>query len=441
MANTKNKRSPRKNAAVPRPTRDRSSILWLGAILFVTYLVYMPSLDNAFTNWDDNYYVTENAVVVHPTVVSLLTTPLGGNYHPLTMASLALNYAWSGPRPFAYHWLNLLLHVLNTGLVFLFVRKLSGGRFWVAIVSALFFGIHPMHVESVAWISERKDVLYVLFYLAALLAYLRYLDRKAVAWLVLTWISFVLSVASKPAAVVLPITLLAIDWFRQRPWRPGVLLEKIPFLLVSAAMGVLTFTAQKAVGAVAAPQQWTLVQKILFASYGTVMYVVKLFLPFRLSAIYPYPTEEGAPLGAKYYIASGVLALALPLVLYLFRKSRAALFGLAFFFINIVLVLQFFSVGQAVMADRYTYLPYLGLFFALAWWLDERPGPRVAGVTVRRVLAAVFAALAVVSLVQTWRRCDVWQNSGTLWNDAIAKYPGQVVDAYRRSPISTRRSR
>jgi tetratricopeptide (TPR) repeat protein len=431
MAKTRAKKPSHKSPQPARASRDVSRLLWLAALLFVTYLVYMPSLDNEFTNWDDNYYVTENAVVAHPTLQALVTTPLGGNYHPLTMASLALNYYLSGPRPFFYHWLNLLLHVANTALVFFFVWKLSGGRFWTTVVTALFFGIHPMHVESVAWIAERKDVLYALFYLAALLTYLRYLDKRRVGWLALTWVVFVLSVASKPAAVVFPLTLFASDYFRRRSFRdPGTWLEKAPFLAVSAAMGVLTVVAQKAAGAVAAPQQWTFVQKILFASYGTVMYVVKLFLPFRLSAIYPYPAAEGAPLGAPFYVAFAALAVLLPAVLFLFRRNRIVLFGIAFFFINIVLVLQFFSVGQAVMADRYTYLPYLGLFFALAWWLDERPGPRLGGVPLRQGLAAVFVALAAVSLVQTWRRCDVWQNSGTLWNDAIAKYPGQVVDAY-----------
>lgn len=390
----------------------------------------MPSLDNAFTNWDDNYYVLENSVVTHPTLSTLLTSSLGGNHHPLTMASLALNYALTGTRPFSYHWLNLLFHVANTALVFFFVRKLSGGRLWTAVVTALFFGIHPMHVESVAWISERKDVLYAFFYLIALLAYLRHLDKKRPPWLVATWIAFVLSVASKPAAVVLPLTLLAIDYFKRRPLRPGVWLEKAPFLAISIADGVLTVVAQKAAGAVAAPQQWTLVQKVLFACYGTVMYVVKLFLPFRLSAIYPYPTAEGAPLGTQFYVTFVALLILLPALVFAFRRSRVVLFGIAFFFINIVLVLQLFSVGQAVMADRYTYIPYIGLFFALAWWLDERPGPRLAGVPVRPALAAAFVALALVSLVQTWRRCDVWQDSGTLWDDAIAKYPGQVVDAY-----------
>src|SRR6185436_17575793 len=189
MARVKKGQPPRKRATAASP-RSMGWVLWLAGVLFLTYLVYMPSLDNDFTNWDDNYYVLENPVVAHPTLGSLVTTPLGGNYHPLTMASLAFNYAISGPRPFSYHWLNLLLHVANTALVFFFVRKLSNGRFWTSIVTALFFGIHPMHVESVAWISERKDELYAFFYLAALIVYLRYLDLRTPAWLGITWILF-----------------------------------------------------------------------------------------------------------------------------------------------------------------------------------------------------------------------------------------------------------
>jgi tetratricopeptide (TPR) repeat protein len=420
---------PKKQQPARSPGQEKW-ILWLCAILLVTYFIYQPSLDNAFTNWDDNYYVTENVTVTHPTLHGLLTVPVAGNYHPLTMASLALNYAVSGPRPATYHWLNLLLHLANTALVFLLIRKLSGGRLWTTAVTALFFGIHPMHVESVAWIAERKDVLYALFYLIALITYLRYLDTRRLAWLAVTWFAFVLSVASKPAAVVLPLTLFAIDYFRRRPFRLGAVAEKVPFLLVSLAAGVLTVLAQKSAGAVAAPHQWTLFQKVLFASYGTVMYVVKLLVPLRLSAIYPYPTVEGAPLGLEYYVAFAALVIVLPTIVYLCRHNRVVLFGLAFFFINIVLVLQFFSVGQAVMADRYTYLPYIGLFFALAWWLDERPSPKVSGVSVRANLAAMFLVLAPLSLVQTWMRCDVWQNAGTLWNDTIEKYPGKIIDAY-----------
>ena len=246
-------RSRKPDPKAPRPARAptparKNWLLWLGAILLLTYFIYQPSLDNGFTNWDDDYYVTQNALVAHPTLKALVTEPAGGNYHPLTMASLALNYAISGAHAASYHWLNLFLHLANTALVFLFVRKLTGGRLWTTVVTALFFGIHPMHVESVAWIAERKDVLYALFYLLGLIAYLRYLDGRRWPWLIPTWVAFVLSVASKPAAVVFPITLLAIDYFKRRPYLHRLVLEKIPFLLVSIAGGLLTLYAQKSVG-------------------------------------------------------------------------------------------------------------------------------------------------------------------------------------------------
>ena len=405
-------------------------LLWLGAILVVTFVVYLPSLDNGFLNWDDNQYVTENPAMAQPGLHDLLTVPLGGNYHPLTMLSLALNYRLSGLDPASYHWLNLLLHLANTALVFLFVRKLSGDRFWTTVVTTVFFGIHPTHVESVAWISERKDVLYAFFYLIALIVYLRYLDTRRSPWLILTLLAFVLSLASKPAAVVLPLTLLAIDYFRRRPWSASVVLEKTPFFAISIAAGILTLHTQRLAGATAAAQLFSPFKKVLFASYATAMYVVKLFVPVHLSAIYPHPPTSLKTLAPKFYVALAAVAILLPTVVYLCRRVRVVLFGLAFFFINIFLVLQLFTIGGSVMADRYTYLPYIGLFFALAWWLDEPPGSTAARLPVKPLMAGVLLLLFPFSLVQTWRRCDVWQNTETFWNDTIQKYPGQIVDAY-----------
>jgi tetratricopeptide (TPR) repeat protein len=326
-------------------------------------------------------------------------------------------------HPASYHWLNLLLHLANTALVFLFIRMLSGGRLWTTVVTSLFFGIHPMHVESVAWIAERKDVLFALFYLLGLIAYLRYLERRQLLWLGTSLLAFVLSVASKPAAVVFPVTLWTIDYFRRRAFNVSVLVEKVPFLAVSLAAGILTLKAQQSVGAVADLHHWNPVDKLLIASYGTLMYVVKLFVPVRLSALYPYPNVRGKGLGPEFYLAFVALAVLLPTIVYLCRRVRVVLFGLAFFFVNIALVLQFFAIGQAVMAERYTYLPYIGLFFALAWWLDERPGPIAGGVPVRLLVAGSFVLLLPLSLFQTWTRCDVWQNAETLWTDTIQKYP------------------
>jgi tetratricopeptide (TPR) repeat protein len=412
---------------VKRPGR-RDWLPWLFALLLLTFAVYIPSLRNGFTNWDDNYYVTENPLVAHPDFQTVLTTPVASNYHPLTIWSYALNYRISGLNPASYHWLNLLLHLANTSLVFLFVWRLSKGRLWTTVATSLLFGIHPMHVESVAWIAERKDVLYAFFYLAGLIAYLRYLDRRRVVWLGAALLAFILSVASKPAAVVFPLTLLAIDYFRKRPLRGAVLLEKAPFLAISLIDGILTLRAQRAAGAIT--EVWGPFQKLLFACYGTVMYVVKLFVPVGLSAIYPYPRLGGGGLGPEFYVTLAALAVLLPAALYLGRRNRVILFGLAFFFLNIVLVLQFFAIGGAVMADRYTYLSYIGLLLALTWWLDERAEQLPRGLHLKPILAAAVILLVPASAFQTWKRCGVWRDAETLWNDTIQKYPHRIADAY-----------
>ncbi len=421
--------------ARPRPKEARTDPRrawwpWLAGILALTFLVYVPCLGNDFVNWDDPAYVVDNPLVVHPDARAVLTTPVAGNFHPLTIWSLALNYRLSGLDPISYHWLNLLLHLANTFLVFAFVRRLSRDRFWTTVVTALYFGIHPMHVESVAWIAERKDVLYAFFYLLSLIAYLRYLDGRRIAWLGAALAGFALSAASKPAAVVLPVTLLAIDYFRRRRFDLRLFLEKAPFFVVSLLTGLLSLQAQKATGAMADLRPWSPIQKILVGCYGTLQYLVKLFVPVRLSAIYPHPNVAGTGLGPEYYLGLGFVVVLLPVLVYFLRRNRAVLFGLAFFLINIVLVLQFFRVGGALMADRYTYVPYIGLFFALAWWLDERRESGAAVSLAKPILAGILILLAPLSAVQTWRRCEVWRNGGTLWNDTIRKYPHQIYDAY-----------
>ena len=402
--------------------------LCLAGLLALTFAVYWPSLGNGFVNWDDNYYVALNPLLARPSLGAILTTPIAANWVPLTIASLVLDYRISGTSPVSYHWINLLLHVANTALVFLFVRALSRNRFWTTGITALFFGIHPMHVESVAWIAERKDVLYGFFYLLALIFYVRRVDGGRAGWFWAALVSMALSVLAKPAAVVLPLSLLAIDWFRRRRFDTRLWVEKAPFFAIGAAGGLVNLYVQKSFGALTIPHPWSLAAKALFASYAVVMYVGKLFVPVHLSGVHPYPAV-GAALPPRYTAAFLAVLVLLPLAIVALRRNRAALFGIAFFFINIVLVLQLITVGTAVLAERFTYLPYIGLFFALAWPLDERGG---SGVTpsLRRALAALFVLLGVFSVAQTWIRCSVWRDPETFWSDAIRKYPGEIVPAY-----------
>ncbi len=405
-------------------------VLWLAGILALTFAVYLPSVGNDFTNWDDPLYVHDNPFLRTPGSAAIITTPVASNWHPLTIWSFAINYTIAGFDPASYHWINLLFHLANTALVFVFVRRLAPNRLWTAVLTSLFFGIHPMHVESVAWIAERKDVLYAFFTLLGLLAYLRYLGALRWGWLAASFAAFVLSVASKPAAIVFPLSMAAIDFYRRRPVNARGFLEKVPFLAVSAVALWLTFHAQEGTGAINREDIGPVFPRILVACFGTMMYVAKLFVPVGLSAIYPYPKNPATSLGPEFYLAFALVLTVVPAAIYLCRRNRAALFGIAFFFINIALVLQFVTVGHAVMADRYTYLPYVGLFFALAWPLDERPAAGSAARLARSVLAGILILLIPVSLIQTWKRIGVWRNSGALWDDVIRQYPGRVLDAY-----------
>ncbi|HKO22064.1 MAG TPA: tetratricopeptide repeat protein [Candidatus Eisenbacteria bacterium] len=422
---------PPSAGAKTRPRSERAKLasrpkpqgFWLAAILALTFVAYLPSLHNGFTNWDDPLYVLQNPLLPHPTVSAILTTPVAGNWHPLTIGSYLLNFRISGLDPASYHWLNLLLHLANTALVFVFVGALAPGRMWTAVVTSLLFGIHPMHVESVAWIAERKDVLYAFFYLLGLIAYLRYLKAFQGGWLIASLVAFTLSLASKPAAIVVPLVLLAIDFYRRRPFDARSLLEKVPFILISAAVLTITLQVQEKAGAINRMDIGPVFPRVLVACFGIMMYAVKAIVPFGLSAMYPYPRNPATSLGPEFYLGLAFV-LAFAVVVYLGRRNRALVFGSAFFLINLVLVLQFVSVGKVVMADRYTYIPYVGLFFALAWALDD---PHT---TVRYALAGLFLLLVPVSLIQTWNRCHVWRDSSTLWTDVIRQYPGRIYDAY-----------
>jgi Tfp pilus assembly protein PilF len=215
-----------------------------------------------------------------------------------------------------------------------------------------------------------------------------------------------------------------------------LILEKIPFFALSLWVGWLTLAAQAQVGATELPRHWGPFQRLLLASYGIVMYVVKLFWPFRLSATYPYPDSLSWGFAPVFFLALPVVLLAVAALLRYGRGNRPLIFGAVFFFINIVLVLQFFTVGHVTMADRYTYVPYLGLTLPLTWWLDDRRQPR--GRTFRTALAAVVAAVVAISLWQTPVRCKVWKNSETLWSDVIAKYPSGFLAYVSRGQYNSR---
>ncbi len=406
---------------VIKPTHQ-NKWLYLCTILLLTIIAYWPALKGEFLNWDDPDYVLNNLTIRSlGNIKQIFSTPIQGNYHPITMLSLAINYAISELNPVSYHVFNLLLHIANSILVFYFILKLTDNKFWISIFSAALFALHPLHVESVAWITERKDVMYALFFILGLIFYLNYLKTKSILILFLCFIFYSFSLLSKPAAVIFPVVLLTIDFYYERLKSLKTYLEKIPFLLMALIMGILTFQAQSAKGTIT---HVNFVNNFFTGFHGIMMYIFKTILPINLCTLYPY-TAPNEPLPISYYFSVlFFIGLAITFI-YFLKKERLIAFGILFFIVNLLLVLQFLPVGNAIMADRYTYVPIIGLFLIpgvfLQKWADSNGGklPHLAKI------GMILLCLILTFLSNTQSR--TWVSTATIWDQAIKVNPTSMI--------------
>jgi tetratricopeptide (TPR) repeat protein len=421
------KKAPSKQ--VPKTAKEQGflmknkELLLLAMVVIITFIVYYPSIDHQFTNWDDPGYVTDNLYVKSLTPATLeymFTKPMAVNYHPLTMLSLALNYKVSGTDPSSYFLVNIIFHLFNTLLTFYFAFLLLGRSKPLALFVAAIFALHPMHVESVAWISERKDVLYTFFFLSGLISWIKYIDKRHWSWYLFSLILFVLAGLSKPSSVVFPLILFLLDYFYKRKPRLLLVAEKLPFFAVAVGIGIATLYAQ--IGqAVADIDNYTIVQRFLFACYGFFIYIFKFFIPYGLSTLHPFPVlDKSLNLPWVYFIAPVISLAIIGFVLYSMKFTRVLFFCLMFYFINIALTLQFFQVGSAVIAERYTYVSYIGILIGVAFLIGYEADKRKIPMQYFYLLMVVYFGIMTILSIQ---RVAVWKNSETLWTDVIAKYP------------------
>jgi tetratricopeptide (TPR) repeat protein len=412
------KSKPQTTTVRPQAASKDYSLWFLGFILLLTFIAYLPALKAGFVNWDDDDYVVNNLLIrSFSNLKQMITMSVQGNYHPLTILSLAFNYSVSGQNPWSYHLLNLLFHLLNIYLVYHFASRLSKSAI-VATTTALLFALHPMHVESVAWVSERKDVLYTFFFLLGLLSYLKYVRQKSQKHYALSLLWFLLSLASKPAAIIFPMVLFTLDFFTRRKVSLKLFTAKVPFFLFAALVAFLTATAQKTVGATDTANAFTLGNRIFFAFYGYMMYFIKMLVPLNLVAFYPLPpVNQSLPvvylLSPLFFVATVALCAAT------WKKYPVVTFGFAFYLVNLLLVLQFFVIGSAVIADRYTYVPYIGLFFLIGWLLDYRFKTKPA------TAYSIIAGVGVILMFCSYQQASTWESSETLWDNAIKKLPSE----------------
>ncbi len=437
-----------KASADKKALQDKEKLLLAGCLL-LTFAVFANTFGAGFVNWDDHGYLWLN-----PMVKPLGSMDLGqifsghthGNYSPLVVLSYCFEHSFDtivkpgqmaveNFQPFLYHFDNVVLHVATTALAFFFFRAL-GVRGWGLALGTALFGIHPMRSESVAWVTERKDVLYGLFYIAALLSYCKYLAEQKSKFYAFTLILGLLSLFSKIQAVSLPLSMLAMDWLAGRDMKSmKVWLEKVPFFALSLIFGLvgIHFLGEaegfKDTG-------YSLTERFFFATASLWNYLYKVPVPFGLAAYYPYPKMGAMP--ALYY-ASPLALAAIGWWVWRSAKGRDAAplkgvphlnrtiaFGFLFFLVNIVFVLQFKGAGKAFMSDRFTYIPYLGLFFVLAkTYSDIESGKIKTGLkSMLPYLAAGFVAMcAVLTLLQN----TTWKSSVALWENATAKNPNDPL--------------
>jgi tetratricopeptide (TPR) repeat protein len=404
----------RKSISTRRNDQAASLFPWLLLAVIITAVCFFPVLKNGFTNWDDNFYVVNNPMLPGPDWKAIFTQPVAANYHPLTMISLAINYQLSGLDPFSYSLFNLLFHLINTGLVFYFIYLVSGKKLFVAFLTAVIFGIHPMHVESVAWISERKDVLYTLFFLLALIQYWKYLQqgKKLSYWL--CFLFFLLSLLSKPAAIVFPLVLFLLDYWKGAAVNRKLFVEKLPFFLFAILFAVMTLRIQSST-AMADLHVFPLWTRLFFACYGVMIYLVRFLIPYPLSSFHPFP--PAANLGWPV-LGSPIFIIALALFLWFMRKKKIFVFGTFFYIFNLLLVLQIISVGLTITSERYTYIPYIGLAF-IGSSLLEKFSNGLGKYSSWSIASIIILAFGFIS----FQHIGVWKNSATLWTNVIEHYP------------------
>jgi tetratricopeptide (TPR) repeat protein len=436
-------------ASVPRSkpkTNDRTTTLIICTLLVLAVIVvYGQSIKYDFITTDDYLYVTNNphvkAGLTCESVRWAFTSMEVSNWHPLTWISLMIDYRLSGMNPSSYHATNIVLHALNAVLLLLVLRRLTGSLYRSAFVAAL-FALHPIHVESVAWISERKDVLSTMFWFLGIWAYLLYLRKPSAGRYGAVMGAFVMGLMAKPMLVSFPITLLLLDIWPLRRLAVGsqrsrpplrLFLEKVPLFALSIVSCFLTFWAQKAGGAVAQLNDVPFNFRMMNAVVSYVIYLGKMIWPLNLAIFYPHPmnTLEGWKIVACLIALAGMTYYSI-----LTHAKRAYVtFGWLWYVITLAPVIGIVQIGSQGLADRYTYVPFIGIFVIIAWgapdlvgrfWGAEPEARRRSTMVLRTV--AVMALLALASLA--YGQVRFWKDDITTWTHAVEVAPGVAFSEY-----------
>jgi tetratricopeptide (TPR) repeat protein len=401
-------------------------------LIILTLAVYWQVQTHDFVNFDDDLYVAKNSHIkngiTYESIIWAFTTLSTGNWHPLTWLSHMLDIQFFGMNPRGHHLINLLFHVVNTLLLFSIFKKMTGDILRSGFIAAL-FALHPMHVESVAWIAERKDVLSTFFWMLTIWSYLYYVKNQNLNRYFLLILFFTLGLMAKPMLVTLPFVLLLLDYWPQGRLRLmrsdqqknaekanstiRLLLEKTPLFLLTAASSIVTFIVQKQGRNVASFEAVPFLTRIANAIVAYVDYIEKMFWPSNMAVLYPYPSSV---LIWKMAFSCTIL-ITISLIVLRYAKQRPYLIiGWLWYLGTLVPVIGLVQVGNQYMADRYSYIPYIGLFIMIAWGVPELLKQwRYKKIGIAIMTTIILAILMTVTSLQV----RYWKNSITLFNHTL----------------------
>ena len=426
--------------------------IWL-ILITAVLLVYWQVGDHEFINYDDNAYITDNAQVqkglTSKGIIWAFTTSHTGNWHPLTWISHMLDCELYGLNPEGHHLTNVLFHMANAILLFVVLRWMTGAIWRSGLVAAL-FALHPLHVESVAWAAERKDVLSTFFWMLTMVAYVHYVNRPGGKRYLLVLVTFSLGLMAKPMLVTLPFVLLLLDYWPLNRFNPRAVpgsvedqplgfrssgddkspilkavMEKTPLFLMSLFSCVVTVMAQQEAGAISTLEIVPFKLRIANGLVSVVAYMGKMIWPQDLAVFYPHPVSD---LQIWKPVVAGLFLLILSTVaLWVAQRCRYVLVGWLWYLGTLVPVIGLVQVGEQAMADRYTYVPLIGLFIVVVWGFADL----VKGWRSRRWVVSVSAAVMVLALMAgSWLQVAHWKNSVRLFKHALDATSNNYVAHY-----------
>ncbi|MBI5476959.1 MAG: tetratricopeptide repeat protein [Ignavibacteriales bacterium] len=418
--------------------RSNKNKIILGIIILIiaTIVAFAPILQNNFINYDDPGYLTKNVNVQSglnfKSIKWAFSTSSESNWHPLTWIALMIDYQLFGLNPAYHHGMNLLIHLISSIILFLFLNRCTGSV-WQSLFVALVFAVHPLHVESVAWSSEKKDILSGLFWILTLFAYVLYKEKPSILKYLLTMAFFLLGLLSKPMLVTIPFILILLDYWplrilsisknnsgnrRQNNSYSFIksIYEKIPFFVISIISSVVTYIVQSKGGSMAESNSLSLIERVSNASLSYLKYIYKTFIPVDLSIFYPHAGKD------INFVYAGIAVIALTIITLIFFKIKKKypfmLVGWLWFIGSMVPVIGLVQVGLQAMADRYMYIPIIGIAIVVAWGLPvilEK-----VKLSNRHIINSLFGITTLSMVVITNSQARFWKDSRMLFEHAIS---------------------